>query len=88
MKIKLLIRRAAGSTVELDGVAYTFNEANDHTCEVDDENHARRLLEQKPAVFVEADAVASKAAEADKPAGGRKKKAAPEDAVASKAAEA
>lgn len=57
MNIKLLIRRAAGSTVELGGVTYAFSDANDHTCEVENEDHARHLLALKPCVFVAVDQV-------------------------------
>lgn len=57
MKIKLLIRRVAGSTVELGGVTYAFSDANDHTCEVENEDHARHLLALKPCVFVAVDQV-------------------------------
>ena len=57
MNIKLLIRRAAGSTVELGGVTYVFNDANDHACEVENEDHALHLLALKPCVFVAVDQV-------------------------------
>lgn len=53
MKIQLLIRRKAGSTVVAGGTKYVFNDENDHTCEVDDDDLAARLLEQEPRVFVE-----------------------------------
>lgn len=88
MKIKLLIRRATGSTVEMDGVTYVFNAANDHTCEVDNDEHAQRLLDQEPHVFVESDPAAKTASEVQKPAGGRKKKTVESDPAAKTNSEA
>lgn len=44
MKIEILIRRKAGSTVVLDDETYAWNDANGHVCEVNNAEHAKRLL--------------------------------------------
>lgn len=65
MKIKSLIRRAGGSTVQMDQTVYRFTPENDHACEVDDEAHIERFL--AVSTFKEADAAEAepKAAKAD-----------------------
>jgi len=44
MKIKSLIRRAGGSTVQMGATIYRFTPENDHTCDVEDESHIERFL--------------------------------------------
>ena len=44
MFIESLIKRKKGSTVTLGQNTYLFNDANNHTCEVVDENHINLLL--------------------------------------------
>lgn len=66
MKIQLLIRRKAGSTTEVGGVKYHFNDANNHTADVENEDHARFLLNLDPVyVPAPADAETQTAAPAD-----------------------
>lgn len=44
MKIRILIRRKAGSSFFIDGETYLWNDANDHVCEVSNAEHAKYLL--------------------------------------------
>lgn len=68
MKIKSLIRRVGGSTVQMGQTVYRFTPENDHACDVEDEAHIERFL--AVSTFKEADAAEAdpKAAKAD---GGR-----------------
>lgn len=63
MKIEILIRRKAGSTVVLDGETYLWNDANGHVCEVKNAEHAKRLLSFGH--FVQADSAAKDLVEKD-----------------------
>lgn len=89
MRIRCIIRRAAGSSQTLDGITYHWNDANDHVCEVENVAHAQRLLdvpeswrEEPGAVTVitpaaEGEAADEVVAETAKPRRGRPRKAAP-----------
>lgn len=45
MRIRCIIRRAAGSSQTLDGITYHWNDANGHVCDVENAEHAQRLLD-------------------------------------------
>jgi hypothetical protein len=68
-----LIRRKGGSNTQIDGVTYSFNDENDHTADVENEDHIRWFLsvptylaaeESEPAPVAEKKARATRAARA------------------------
>lgn len=67
MKIRILIRRKAGSSFVIDGETYLWNDANDHVCEVKNAEHAKRLLSFDH--FVQADSETKDPVEKDSPEG-------------------
>lgn len=78
MKIESIIKRQQGTTVVLGNKTYAWNAGNSHVCEVENEDHAERLLAVKEG-FRAVEEGSDPAPEATKPAGGRKKKATTEE---------